>query len=583
MSRNGRTGISSGWTLLVGVVALVLAVAGGVVAAPERAVADPKADCARTGAVFNNPHTADRDRIHRHIVCLIDGTPAGAELRMAGYHFADQSIVAALKGAIEREVKVKIIVERRFVSDPEQPDRPLFREIQALIGSDKTKDSWAASCAGSGEDGACIGDFKMHNKQFTFSETHGVKNVVLLTSSNFQDEQLGPADNSGIFMWNSGYTVAGNSGLYDWLAREYFADLTAADPTNPQYYEDENLPAGDNMGNYQVYHAPRKSGNTVLEILNKIKCTGSNSGGTDGDHRTIVRASVWAITGETASDPGFQVADRLWQLDNEGCQVDIVTTAFDDDSTALLRSLLRKPRPTGDQQYGGPEVREFRDPLRFGVHEKNLLIDGWYDGSADQKVVLTGSVNFTGRSAHRNDETWLQINDATAHDQFLANFAKVRAAAHTCWQSGEPDGCTGSRSMPEPVKPFNCHETADEYAEAKTLYLYSAPDCAGSNGGKDRDNDENHGDGAGDIKDFDNQTDSIVNTTDRHIEFYNYPKYNDGHPEGDSFCVRPGQWVNQLSLYGDNDKSWSDSISSHRLVDAGDCDRWFGGYQEPNR
>jgi hypothetical protein len=136
--------------------------------------------------------------------------------------------------------------------------------------------------------------------------------------------------------------------------------------------------------------------------------------------------------------------------------------------------------------------------------------------------------------------------------------------------------------MPTPTPPFNCHETADEYADAKTVYLYSSPDCDGGNDASDKDADQDHGDGQGEIKDFDNQADSIVNTTDRHVEFYNYPGYNAGHPEGDSFCLRPGQWINKLSAYGDNDGTWSNSISSHRLVDASECDRWFGGYQEPH-
>ncbi len=571
MRRNGRVPARHRWSFLVAVLALALAGVGSIVSTSTRAAADPKAaDCARTGAVFNNPHSDERGRIHEHIVCLIDGAPAGSEIQLAGYHFADQSIVDALTAAIKRKVKVKIITERRFVSSSDHPDRAYFKQIQALIGSDKSKDSWAASCAGSGDDGACIGSFKMHNKMLTFSETHGVENVTFITSSNFQHDLIRPQDNSGVFMWNSGYTVADNAGLYDWLARKYFRDLAADGAANPQYFEDHDLPADEDMGDYKVFHTPRKSGNTVLDILNKIKCR------VDGSAPTVVRTAVWAFSGEKSTDPGVQIADRLWELDNEGCEVDIVATAIAAGEHGPLRALLRKP--TGD---GGPEVREFYDAKSFGVHEKNLMIDGWYDGKPDQKVVFTGSVNYTERSAHLNDETWLQINDPAAHDQFVANFGEVRYAAHTCWQSDDPDGCGDDRSMPKPKPPLNCHETADEYAETATIYLYSSTNCAGANGAKDKDADRHYGDGQGEIKDFDNSADSIVNTTDRHLEFYNYPDYNKNHPEGDSFCLRPGQWINKLSLYGDNAATWSNSISSHRPVDAGECDRWFGGYHEP--
>lgn len=569
--------------LFVAVLAAALLVVGAVVAIGP-AAADPRAaDCAATGAIFNNPHTDPR-RIHEHLECLIDGTPEGAEIKLASYRFADGEVVSALHRAVGRGVKVKIIVDHRFVSDDKHPDFALFWGLQKKIGSDKTKDSWAAPCPGEGDEGACIGSYKMHNKQFTFSETHGVPDVTFITSSNLEDHKIPAADNDGIFMWNSGYTAANDAPLYDWFANKYFRDLAADHPTNDDYYADRRLPA--EIGNYQVYHAPRKSGNTVLDILDKINCHDNTTGGTNPGNRTIVRVAVWAISGNELSDPGVKIAKRLWELDNEGCYVDIVADRIDAAANGPLRTLLAKPERTeiGKQQnYHGPEVREFYSDNNRGTHQKNLLIEGNYEGRPNQKIVFTGSVNFTYRSVRVNDETWLQINDAGVHDRFADNFAEVRKAAHTCWQTSKSDGCTGDRDRPTPAEPFTCHETADEYGGAGNLYLYGRPVCKGANDGKDPDNDQDYGDDKGDIKDFDNKTVSIVNTTKRHVKFYNYPRYNEGHPKGDSFCVRPGQWVNRLSPYGDNESTWSGSISSHELVDAGDCDRWFGGYHEPNR
>ncbi|NYE72503.1 phospholipase D-like domain-containing protein [Microlunatus parietis] len=569
--------------LLVAVLAAALVVAGAVIAIGP-AAADPKAAyCARTGAIFNNPHTDPR-RIHEHLECLIDGTPEGAEIRLASYRFADAEVVAALHRAVDRGVKVKIIVEHRFVSDDEQPDFALFWGLQERIGSDKAQDSWAAPCPGEGSDGACIGSFKMHNKQFTFSETHGVPDVTFITSSNLEDQKIPEKDNDGIFMWNSGYTAADDAPLYDWFANQYFHDLAADHPANDDYYADRGLPV--RIGNYQVFHAPRKSGNTVLDILDKVECHDNTTGGTNPGNRTIVRVAVWAISGNELSDPGVKIAKRLWDLDNEGCYVDIVADRIDAGTNGPLRTLLRKPERTeiGKQQnYHGPEVREFYSRQHRGTHQKNLLIEGNYDGRPNQKIVFTGSVNFTYRSVRVNDETWLQINDANVYDRFAENFAEVRNAAHTCWQTSKADGCTDDRERPEPVRPFTCHETADEYRDSGNLYLYRGEVCDGGNDAKDADNDQDYGDGKGDIKDFDNETVSIVNTTKRHVKFYNYPRYNAGHPEGDSFCVRPGQWVNRLSPYSDNDGGWTGSISSHELVDKRDCDRWFGGYHEPNQ
>ena len=161
--------------------------------------------------------------------------------------------------------------------------------------------------------------------------------------------------------------------------------------------------------------------------------------------------------------------------------------------------------------------------------------------------MFTGSYNFTYRSVRVNDETWLQVNDPGVHDQFTANFLDVRNAAHTCWQTSKAEGCDGGRAVDtDPPAPLNCHETADKYQGAGNIYLYGTDYCDGANGAKDDSGaDSDYGDGAGQVKDFDNKAHSIVNTTAKTAKFYNYPNYNAGHPEGDSFCVRPGHWVNR--------------------------------------
>lgn len=125
-----------------------------------------------------------------------------------------------------------------------------------------------------------------------------------------------------------------------------------------------------------------------------------------------------------------------------------------------------------------------------------------------------------------------------------------------------------------PRDELDCRETADEYENKGRIYLYTRSSCDGANDAWDDDNDSDYGDGKGRIKKFDNRADSIVNTTKRNVEFYNLPGY-----KGKSFCVRPGEYVHRLFVYGDGSGTnhwWSNSISSHRFVSAGSCDRWFG-------
>lgn len=96
--------------------------------------------------------------------------------------------------------------------------------------------------------------------------------------------------------------------------------------------------------------------------------------------------------------------------------------------------LLRAP--TG--KYHGPEVREF-STNQCGTHEKNILIDGYYDGKPDQKVVFTGSHNLNNKSPWYNDETILRITDSKVHEEFKEHFFTIRDAAAITWQTSTTD------------------------------------------------------------------------------------------------------------------------------------------------
>ena len=548
-----------------------------------------------TGAIFNNPHTDDADRIHRHIGCLIDGAPSGAKINIAGYHFADDTITTAVTDAIHRGVQVRVIVDGNIGTFPDDPQH--LQRVQTAINDVHDGKSEIKICPSSGDNFACIANRRMHNKLVTVSETHGTPHVTFLTSSNYEDNGgVDGTTNSGLGMWNSGYTAADDEPLYKWFAGTYLNDLAEGKEDHDYYGHHDKLKKP--IGNYRVFHSPRAKGITALtDALNKVKCDGSDSGGTNPGHRTIVRVAMWTIS--DTGGIGVEIAKKLWALDNAGCYVDVVATDIGTKSKfTALRTLLQKPeRANSDHvNYHGPEVREFNSAQKLGLHEKNLMIDGTFDGDPNRKVVFTGSYNFTQSSAANpndgdddkdeitvNDETWLQINDAGVHDRFVDNFFDVRNAAHTCWQTSKPKACDGGRTSSIQSASATCHAKADTYADK--LYLYRGTYCKGEHDGKADKSDSDYGDGKGQVKDLDNAVDSIVNTTKKTIKFYNYPEYNKGHSEGDSFCLRPDAWVNKISLYGDGSGTWSNSISSHRVVDdpKKDCDRWFGGYHEPNR
>lgn len=134
---------------------------------------------------------------------------------------------------------------------------------------------------------------------------------------------------------------------------------------------------------------------------------------------------------------GIKVAKKLWELDNQGCYVDIVANEIKHqkgrgEKKGPLEYLLKKP--TGG--YHGPEVREFSGK-QCGVHQKDVMIDGNYNGDPNQKIVFTGSHNLNNKSVRYNDETILRIKDREIHDQFMKHFFELRAAAAITWQTSK--------------------------------------------------------------------------------------------------------------------------------------------------
>ncbi|GAB3921611.1 hypothetical protein GCM10029976_008900 [Kribbella albertanoniae] len=374
--------------------------------------------------VANDPNGSknERYRIRDYLVNLIEGAEKNSDITIASYRFNDDKVAEALVDAMKsKNVRVRVIADS--VDQSAEP----YRKVWSAAKSP----SWIEHCGHGYPDPAtgnkhtsCIGEHIMHNKFFLFEKTHGVTNVVVQTSSNLNTH-------SGPKMWNTAYTAIAESWLYN-KHQAYFDDLAAAKSPaegDENYYQ-TNPPAEN--GKYKVYFSPRAKGAdnvTFANILSHVRCDGNSSGGTDDGNRTIVRVAANTIRGAG----GTAVADRLWKLDNQGCYVDIVGTDLSQAKDGPLRGgLLRAP--TG--KYHGPEVREFSEN-QCGTHEKNILIDGFYDGKPDQKVVFTGSHNLNNKSPWYNDETILRITDPKVHEEFKKHFFKIRDEAAITWQTSK--------------------------------------------------------------------------------------------------------------------------------------------------
>lgn len=408
-----------------------VAAAAAIVLVTSAVTAGAAEERAVTEEVLQNDPDSDKNEIRQRLMELIKGKYR--EITIATYHLDDEDVASTLaEAARDDDVKLRILVDYVDYHSPAY-------NIVAEAMKDAPEGSWIKSCglddpAGTNKGTSCMGQHIMHNKFFLFESRDGKTNVVMQTSANLNAH-------SGTDMWNTAYLTAD-----DWLYSKYqayFDDLSAASApgaTDKDYYSTLRSRYSPSNAKFAMNVSPRKSGNVYLDVLNAVRCKGNTSGGTTGKHHTIVRAAQMQIAGAN----GIAIAKRLWELDNQGCYVDIVaneiSVAKRAEPKTVLNYLLARPEalPPDRVNYHGPEVREFSG-TQCGVHQKNLLIDGFFDGKPNQKIVVTGSHNMNNKSPMYNDEVILRINSASVHEKFKEAFFKLRAGAAITWQTSKFD------------------------------------------------------------------------------------------------------------------------------------------------
>jgi len=349
-----------------------------------------------TAAVFDDPTNGRRD-IMRHVSTLIEQSGPGALIRIAIFVVSGQTgnaFARDLLAAYERGVNVQMVVDGWQADD---------RAVQMLIeqlGCDRSRRSWLHACTRLSPEGttsACIGSKGMHNKFFLFSETGGARRVVVQSSANFTDL-------SAATHWNNALTIVGNDDLYQSYA-SYFDDLSA-ERRNDDYYKVVETAMA--TGSVLVHFFPRAGGDTstdtILELLAPV----------EGGRHTEIRVgmSEWDAY-------RIGIAQRLCELAASGASVRVVRGVMDDAVSAVLRSAPRV------------ELRALDDVRRpqGRMHSKYLLIDGKYADSAESKIVITGSHNYTQTSLRRNDEALLRLDAPAIHAQYASNFSRAWDAA----------------------------------------------------------------------------------------------------------------------------------------------------------
>ncbi|MFB7354212.1 phospholipase D-like domain-containing protein [Streptomyces gardneri] len=425
-SRNARTFRTA---------ALALAVGASLTVAPS-ASAEPVL-AVTTGALFNEPNSTDaaaRGRILSHLGGLVDGAETGSSIRISLYLFQSVWLANKLGDAHKRGVTVQVVV------DADSRSTGLDTLKSRLADPAGSPDSWVRTCK---PEEACLAldpgtaetdpngtyDNVNHNKFFLFSRTKGkgdiaVDDVVVQGSGNLTSQDTDD-------WWNDALTIVGNTALSGAYG-QYFADLAAAaagqTPQVADYAHDTQA------GKAKVYFFPRSGTDTVVNILGTVapvgtpdSCGGNSTGFGTTDGRTKIRIAQGHIT-------RTEVARKLWELAEAGCDIEIVYRSLDnwtadDKPMGQVANWLTRP-VTGK---GRITLHQLDNDKRGGsdTHTKYLLIEGTYYGGVDKKIVFTGSHTYTTTALRYNDETLLKYEDTAVFDAYVKNFEAQRSAALT--------------------------------------------------------------------------------------------------------------------------------------------------------
>ncbi|NYV73418.1 phospholipase D-like domain-containing protein [Streptomyces sp. UH6] len=412
---------------------MLLSAAPGVPDAQSRQTAAASAAAEVSGPVFNNPlgTQAEQEAIREKILGFIHSAPQGSSIKVALYHFWDEGVARALADAhTQRGVSVKLMLDETTVSS--RPADPSYGILAEALGTDLTKGSFVGLCP---EGKSCLGRPEFgksinHHKFWLFSQVDGAADVVVQTSTNLSSSSYSR-------FWNDAFVTTYNTGLFQAYSG-YFDKLAGKDWENWKYTSSAWSP-------YKAYFFPYYPGtgnstDTVWNTLDNVTCT--YTAGDGSTKATKVRVAMYKFTRQG-------VADKLVALKKAGCSVELVYTETDSADSAGTAGTWE----TLHSVAGFNPVCYFddfdQDPstVQRIVHSKYLLIDGKYDGAIN-KVVWTGSHNYSGPALRENDEALLKIDDSAVHDAYASHFNTVKSHA-VPGVNDNVAGCKGVAVQPE--------------------------------------------------------------------------------------------------------------------------------------
>ena len=249
----------------------------------------------------------------------------------------------------------------------------------------------------------------IHSKVYAFSKVGATPYVSMISSAN-------PHDVNTTVSWNNLHTIVNDKKMYD-SVRGYFVDMTK-DRNNLDYYNTRRPVASGKNTIFYYPRLPRRgvANGEFIHALNNVSCRTGRGYGSGG--RTVVRIAMWGWT-----NPRMDIAKRVWRLKNAGCKVDVIMNQGR-ASRSIIRQLIKRTKHGQIPVYNAWRDRNRNDYGELYVHHKAMIISGRVFGR-NQKVVYTGSQNFTSTGTRINDDIVLRVTDDATYNAYSRNFSYI--------------------------------------------------------------------------------------------------------------------------------------------------------------
>ena len=276
-----------------------------------------------------------------------------------------------------------------------------------VLGTDRSRPSFATVCR--------YGCFDtrittlQHSKLYLFTRTGAATRVAMLGSGN-------PTYAQANIGWNDLFTLVEDKVMYDAFVAYFDAMVrSAARADVVNYYRSVS------SGKYRAVFSPAqyaRDPDYYGQVLNNIRCTAAPGHGVNGRTKVTVVMGLW-------SRSRVSNAERLWELDEAGCEVEAIVSSHDLDYK--VRAWLRKPGRNGGITFRAASFDfDGNGTIDRYLHEKVVMVDGGYRTQTNAMLTFMGTHNFTYNAFRGNNDVILRIEDQAIYERWEQQVGLLR-------------------------------------------------------------------------------------------------------------------------------------------------------------